>query len=253
MSTRSLGWILFATVMLLGGCSSHEVRDANAPPEKLAEVNTQLGIGYMRDGNLDTALKKLRKAVSLDDSYAPAHDALGVLYERLGENDKAAKHFSRAVSLDPHNSGTLNNYGQFLCQNGKPAKAQALFKQALKNPLYSSPEVAYTNAGLCALTQKDPGTAETYFRSALSKNAKFAPALFEMADLSYKHQHYLSARGYLQRFLDVTKPTPESLWLGIRIERQLGDKNAVSSYSMLLKNNFPDSEQTRALIESEKQ
>lgn len=249
---RVLAWTL-AAGLVLGGCSKGNVRDSNDTPDKLAEVNVQLGIGYMRDGNLDTALKKLQKAVSLDDSYAPAHDALGVLYERLGENAKAARHFSRAVSLDPSNSGMLNNYGQFLCQNGQPEKAQELFKKAVSNPLYASPEVAYTNAGLCALTQKDPKSAETHFRSALTRNPKFAPALYEMADLSYEHHNYLSARGYLQRYLDVTKPTPQSLWLGIRVERQLGNQNAVSSYSMLLKNKFPDSEETRALIESEKQ
>ena len=251
-TTRALAWIL-ATGLLLGGCTKQEVRDANYSPEKLAAVNVQLGIGYMRDGNLDTAMNKLQKAVSIDDGYAPAHDALGVLYERLGENDKAAKHFSRAVRLDPSNSGTLNNYGQFLCQTGQPDKAQELFKKAVSNPLYSSPEVAYTNAGLCALTQKDPKAAETYFRSALLKNPKFPPPLFEMADLSYRQHNYLSARAYLQRYLGVAKPTPESLWLGIRVERQLGDKNAVASYAMLLKNNYPDSEETRALIESEKQ
>jgi type IV pilus assembly protein PilF len=249
---RVLAWTL-AAGLLLGGCSKDNVRNSNASPDKLAEVNVQLGIGYMRNGNLDTAMKKLQEAVSLDDSYAPAHDALGVLYERLGENAKAARHFARAVSLDPKNSGTLSNYGQFLCQNGQPEKAQELFKKAVSNPLYASPEVPYTNAGLCALSQKDPKAAETYFRSALTRNPKFAPALYEMADLSYEQHHYLSAKGYLQRYLDITKPSAESLWLGIRIERQLGNQNAVSSYAMLLKNKFPDSEETRALIESEKQ
>jgi len=237
---------------MVGGCSKQEVRDSNASPDKLAAVNVQLGIAYMRDGNFATAMKKLQKAVSLDDSFAPAHDALAVLYERLGENDKAARHFSRAVSLDPSNSGMLNNYGQFLCQTGHPKKAQELFRKALKNPLYSSPEVAYTNAGLCALSQKDPKSAETYFRRALSRNPKFAPPLFEMADLSYQQHDYLSAKGYLERYLGVTKPTPQSLWLGIRIERRLGNDNAVASYAMLLKNKFPDSDETRALLESEK-
>lgn len=255
MSTRSLGWILLAVVMV-GGCSNQAVRNSDHSQDnrdKLAAVNVQLGIAYMREGKFDIAMKKLQKAVSLDDSYAPAHDALAVLYERLGENDKAAQHYRRAISLDPSDSGLLNNYGQFLCQTGHPKEAQEYFQKALKNPLYSSPEVAYTNAGLCALSQKDSKSAATYFRRALSRNPKFAPPLFEMADLSYQQHDYLSAKGYLERYLGVTKPTPQSLWLGIRIERKLGNENAVSSYAMLLKNKFPDSDETHALIESEKQ
>ncbi len=71
-----------------------------------------------------------------------------------------------------------------------------------------------------------------------------------MSDLSYNQGNYLSARGYLQRYLEIANHTPISLWLGIRIERELGDKNALSSYALSLRNNFPDSKEARLLQES---
>ena len=71
-----------------------------------------------------------------------------------------------------------------------------------------------------------------------------------MAKLSFETGRYLPARGYLQRYVAAAKHTAESLWLGIQIEQQLGDKDAISSYALLLKNTFPDSDQARLLRES---
>ena len=71
-----------------------------------------------------------------------------------------------------------------------------------------------------------------------------------MSELTFKQNNYMSSRGYLQRYLEVGRHTPKSLWLGIQVERILGDKDAVSSYALMLKNNFPDSEETRLLNES---
>ncbi len=71
-----------------------------------------------------------------------------------------------------------------------------------------------------------------------------------MAELSFEAEQYLAARGYMQRYEQVSRHNSRSLWLGIRIERKLGDKDAVSSLAMLLKANYPDSPETRLLIES---
>ena len=38
----------------------------------------------------------------------------------------------------------------------------------------------------------------------------------------------------------------------MRTEAALGDKNAMASYSLLLKNRFPEAEETQALIEWER-
>jgi type IV pilus assembly protein PilF len=48
----------------------------------------------------------------------------------------------------------------------------------------------------------------------------------------------------------VAPHTPHSLWLGIQIERVLGDRNALSSYGMLLRNNFPAAEETKLYLKS---
>ena len=143
------------------------------------------------------------------------------------------------------------NYGQMLCRHGQFEQAEQRFLQALKNTLYGTPEVAYSNAGVCSKTAGHPERAEGYFRAALKRNPRQPTALVHMAQISFEASRHLSARAYLQRYLETSRHTSKTLWLGIRIERVLGDKNAASSYAMLLRSQYPDSTEAR-LLESNK-
>jgi len=230
---------------LLAACQSTSSRDGGADSAedriKLAEINTQLAIAYMRDGDNELALRKLENAIEADPKSVGAHNALALLYTRLGETDKAEQSYKSALSLDPRNSSALNNYGQFLCQEKRYEEGQARFQEAVKNPLNRTPESALTNAGLCALQAKDTAAADQHFRAALQIAPELAPALLAMAQLSLDQQNALQARGYYQRYLAVGAQNPRTLWLGIRIEHALDDRDTVASYAMQLKNRYPDS------------
>ena len=244
-------WMIF---IMLGfcGCDLTTGSAANVSPRsnEVAEANLSLGVAYLKRGEYEKALAKLNKALSADPGYAPTHNALGLLYQQIGKPEQAEQYYKRALSIKPDDSSTLNNYGQFLCQNNRYDEAQETFLKAANNPLYDAPEIAITNAGTCALKNNQPDVAENYFRNALDKNPKVSVALIQMAELSFRQGNYLSARAYLQRYLEVAEHTANSLWLGIRIEKELGDKNAISSYALSLRNNFPESEEARLLQES---
>jgi len=217
---------------------------------EVAEANLNLGVAYMQRGDYEKALDRLNKALSADPGYTPTLNALGLLYQRLGKPVEAEDYFKRALSRTPNDASTLNNYGQFLCTNDRYDEAQTTFLKSASNPLYDTPEISITNAGTCALRNGHPDQAEQHFRNALDKNPKVPIALIQMCQLSYDQENYLSARGYLQRYLEVAKHTAHSLWLGIQIEQNLGDKNTLSSYALLLKNNFPDSKEAGLLRDS---
>ena len=240
-------------VSLLGACatpSKQPARDSDA--QTPAEVNTQLGIEYMRKGMYEASLEKFKKALAQNPRLAIAHASIAVLYEQLGENELADKHYVKAYQLNPNDSLILNNYGQYLCRIGRLEEADQMFTKALQDPLYRSPETILTNAGLCAEKRPDAELAEKYFRQALQKNPIFQPALRQMVRNSFAQQHYLATRAYLQRLQELAPLTAEFLWIGVRTEVELGDRNASSSYAMLLRNGFPESEQAQALIEWER-
>ena len=200
---------------------------------------------------MSEAFRNARKGLMLDDSSAPAHALLGLIHQRFGENEKADYHYRRAVKLEPHNPYALNALGSFVCSAGAYEEADGYFQRALGNPLYPTPWVALHNAGRCAERAGKLQQAETNYRAALRSDPQFAPTLLRMAHLSFESDNYLSARAYLQRFEQVGQHTADSLWLGLRIENQLGDRDQVASYSLKLRERFPDSEQARFLNEAE--
>ncbi len=246
------GIIGYLPLLLVTACTGvgGGALDTNYDPNEVAETNMRLGVAYMQDGNYEKALEKLKRARQADDSYPMVHNMLGLLYQRLDQHAKAEDSFEAGLNLAPENANLLNNYGQFLCSQGRPDEAEEAFLKARNNPLNENPARALTNAGTCALRNDDRDKAESHYREALQLNPQQSFALIQMADIQYTKGEYLSARGYLQRYLEGARHTPRSLWLGIRIEHELGDSDTLSSYALQLRSNFPDSEEARLLSES---
>src|SRR5208337_986 len=108
------------------------------------------------------------------------------------------------------------------------------FLAALKNPLYTTPEKAYLNAGVCSRKAGEMKDAEAFLQKALLFQPDMPEALLELAELGYANGDYVAANSSFKRFAQIagTNMTAGNLWLGVRIERTLGDKNAEDSYSL---------------------
>lgn len=253
-SVLARGIALSAMLSLLTACagggvdkSDIQVQDAG---DKLAETNVELGIGYMRKGQFEYALNKLRKALEIDSELPRAHFALALLYEQLKRDDLVEKHYLNAIRYGRSYAEAHNAYAVFLCSRNRMKEAEEHFQKAVANPLYQTPDMARVNAAVCAVKDNELKSAEKYLRTVLQRDAKNPSALFHMASLSRKSGRNLQARGYYQRFLEVSEQSAASLWLGIQIETALGDKNAADSYALALKSRFPDSNEYVLLQES---
>ncbi len=255
---RFLSWTLVASaLLLLSACESPGPRDSIGPsPQTVnrnAELQTRLGMGYLREGKYELAWQRLNKALDADPRYSTAHNAMALLYERIGQAEKARTHYSAAIKHNPSDSSAHTNYGSFLCRQGELEAAEEQFQLAIGNALYETPEIPYANLGLCMSQVGRRDDAEKYLRRALELNPRIPGALIAMSDLSLQKGEQLSARAYMQRYAEVAPHSPRTLWLGIQIERALGDRDTAASYAMRLKNQYPDSNETRLLLESESQ
>lgn len=237
----------------LSGCvsTSSDPVQADASVKQAAKYNVELGVAYMRQGDRDLAMQKLQRAIEQNPHLPAAHTAMALLYEQIGDIKDADKHYRQALRIDSDDPTTLNNYGAFLCRNGEARKSEEYFVRAAKNPLYPTPEAAYTNAGICARQIPDMSDAEHYFRSALRLNKNFADALWQMARLSFDQGKNLKARAFIQRFMAMTTTlSPEVLWLAIRNERALGDDTTADRYGRLLVQKFPNAKETKLFLKS---
>ena len=246
----------------LQGCSGTMVqsdmddRTGQLGEEKSAQsgsgdIYTQLAVAYLRNGQIAIALQQAKKALEVEPDNAGAHNVIALIYTRLREFKLAEHHYLEGLDAQPKSFYLRNAYGTFLCDRERYREAGEQFRMALENPLNQSREVALTNAGVCAGRGGDQAKSEELLRSALQANPRFASALLEMAEMMLQRAEYLSARAYLQRYQEVARPTPASLWVGIRTERVLGNQDAVASYALNLRNNYPDSREAALLIESE--
>ncbi len=242
-------WLTACNPTVGSSTSSQNIKRSQTTNE-VTLSNLNLAIAYMKERSYEKALEKLEKAKEADPNYSPVYNMFGLLYQTLGDNAQAETYFKKAININYNDSSTLNNYGRFLCQQKRIDEAEETFQRAADNPLYTTPEIAITNAGLCTYNNDRKEIAENYFREALQLNPRMPPALLMMSEISFNQNNALSARGYLQRYQQVSKHNAKSLWLGIQIENELGDKDAVSSYALSLRNNFPDSEEAAKLRES---
>jgi type IV pilus assembly protein PilF len=215
--------------------------------EDAARVHTELGQQYMANGDLQTAMEKLTKALQFDNDYAPAHTVMAVLDERINRPEEAEQHYRRAVQLEPDKGGPNNNLGAFLCRIGKGSEAIGFFQKALKDPFYKTPDVALTNEGICQLRMNDRAGAEQSLRAALAANPQNGEALLQIANLLYLNNDAFRARAFIQRFDALGQPSAVALKLGYDIETRLGNTDAAQTYRRRLQSQFPDSEQAHAI------
>lgn len=240
-------FVALLVVALLAACAS----DADVPkgvnPKDAAKINLQLGADYARKNDFDLAIEKLNRAIKQDPDLAQAHSTIAYVYSAKGMNDLAEEEYRKAIALDA-NDGTLrNNFGVFLCAHGKTTEALRYFVQATASKTYTTPEVAWTNAGVCARRKPDLDAAERHFREALQVNPQFPDALAQMATLAYEKKDYLRCRAFMQRYLATGQASPEVLWIAALNERQLGDIDTARDYESRIKREFPESEQAANL------
>ena len=239
---------VFFIVLLLSACSySKKNATEEADPLKAAQINTELGFGYLRQGEVEIAISKFERAISYQASSISAHYALGLAYEQQGKVGLAEEYFQRALKLDEQDSAANNNYGTFLCRQQRLLEAEKYFLAALKDPKYQTPELAYLNAALCVKKIPDHPKAEVYLKKVLDLNPKVPVALYHMADIQYAKQNYLSARAYLQRYMELGSADARVLWLGFEVEKRLGDAGQAKLLADKILKEFPASEEAQKL------
>lgn len=206
-----------------------------------AKVHTDLGIAYLRDGKYEVALGEAQTAIDASDSYAPAYNLLGLIHMALRQNEQAESHFRRAAGLAPNNPEINNNFGWFLCQNGKIKESFTYFNQVLRNPLYQTPAKVLHNMGVCSIMDKDDASGEAYLFRALKMDANNLRAYYLLADLGYRNNRYDEARDWLKQLHAKMEPTAETAWLALRIDRKMGNREGEARNAGILRRKYRDS------------
>lgn len=202
----------------------------------------------LAQGHAELALNKVRLALQLDPELASAYEVAARIYEGSEQPQLAEKYYRRALQLEPTDLRARNDYGKYLCRQGRFEQAEIQFLKAAgsKNPGASAS--AYTNAGLCALRIPDPDRGAQYFRAALEADPAMEAAYYQLARINYQKRRYPQARRNLQSYVRSASPTPKALLLGMRIERALDDRARFEQYARMLQEQFPESAEAQTAV-----
>ncbi len=218
-----------------------DVRESREGGRRLA-VQTKLGQAeqhFMR-GDLEAVERDARQVLKLQPDAAGAYSLLGMVADQRGRNADAGAAYRRAAELAPTTGGYLNNYGAWLCANGRAEVSLAWFERALADPAYSTPGTALANSGACAFQAGQTTRAERELRAAIQSEPENAVALGALAELALQAGRYLEARAFSERRLAAAPADARALALASQIEQKLGDTSAADRYVRRMRGEFPD-------------
>jgi type IV pilus assembly protein PilF len=245
--------VLGLAAVTLVACISHSSQPLHmANQREAAADNTQLGIQYMNQGDLNLAKTKLDRALDEDPNNANVHSARAMLFERMNQLPKADEEFRTALRLAPHDPDVINNYAVYLCQNGRTDDGVKHFLEAAHNALYRTPQAAYTNAGVCLRAAKRDDEARVDFNAAIQARPNYAEAAFQLATLDFDHEQFAAARMRIDGYIGTYDATADLLLLGVKVARAQRDAVAAQRYARRLQLDYPGSDQARALAALDK-
>jgi len=257
---------LWCAVVLLGlavGCTTTtttttslpDMRHAGPPvaetpdaanTQRRAELRLQLAVGYFQQGQPEVALGEVNQALAADPNHAQAYNLRGLIYMRMDEPEKAEDSFRRAIALKPRDADARHNYGWLLCQQKRYADATQQFEAALAIPTYQEASKTLMTQGVCQMQAGDRAGAEKTLTQAYEMDAGNPVIGYNLALLLYQRGDFARAQFYVRRVNNGPAANAESLWLGIRTENRLGNREAMAQLGTQLQRRFPQSREALA-------
>lgn len=208
-----------------------------------ARIRLELAVSYLGLGQTKVALDEVKQSLAIDPSYPDAYNVRGLVFMQLNDLVQADDSFQRALALRPGDPDILHNRGWLLCQLKKYTEADQIFTTVLANPTYSDRSKTLMTQGLCQARAGNPAVAEKTLLAAYELDTGNPFIGYNIGALKFQRGDYKSAQFYIRRINNSNLANAESLWLGIKIEKALGDSVAVRQLGDQLRRRFPDSRQ----------
>lgn len=214
-----------------------------------ARVRLELAVGYFEQGQTTVALDELKQALASDPSFAEAFNLRGLIYMRLNDMRLAEDSFRRALALNSRDPDTQHNYGWLLCQQARYNESLQAFAQVLTNATYGGRAKTLMAQGLCQARAGQLGEAERSLGRAYELDAGNPITGYNLSNLLYQRGEFNRAQFYIRRLNNSEYANAESLWLGVKVERRMNNREAMLQLVDQLKKRFP---QSRELVAYEK-
>ena len=225
-----------------GGAKGDIVTESDEPEaRRRARIRLELAVGYFEQGQTTIALDELKQSIAADPNFAQAYNLRGLIYMRLNDPRLAEDSFRRALAINPRDADVLHNYGWMLCQQSRFGESQKALAQAIAFPLYGGRAKSWMAQGLCQMKAGQGAEAELSFQRSYELDAANPVTGYNLANLLYLRGELVRAQFYVRRLNNSELANSESLWLGIKVERRLENREAVQQLAAQLRKRFAQS------------
>jgi type IV pilus assembly protein PilF len=256
------GWLAaLALAALAAGCASRTGADGQPALEartdmvttsdepevrRRARVRLELAVGYFEQGQTTVALDELKQALVTDPSFAEAYNLRGLIYMRLNDPRLAEDSFRRALALNSRDPDTQHNYGWLMCQQGRYPESLQAFNQVLAHPTYGGRAKTLMAQGLCQARAGQLGEAERSLARSYELDAGNPITGYNLSNLLFQRGEFTRAQFYIRRLNNSEYANAESLWLGVKVERRMNNREAMLQLVDQLKKRYPQSRELAA-------
>lgn len=263
--TLSLAWLLgvlccvTGVVLSLSACnttrtpsyssadSTDLLTESDEPDaRKRARLRLQLAMAYFDKGQMVDALDQIKLSINADPNLSDAYNLRGLVYMRLNKMELAEDSFRRALAYTASPASIQHNLGWLLCQRSRLPEAVQLFAEALANPTYTDKSKTWMTQGLCQQRYGNAVEAENSFMKSYELDPNNPISAYNLALLLFQSENYVKSQFYIRRLNNSEFSNAESLWLGIKVERQLRNTEALMQLGTQLKKRFPESREYAA-------
>lgn len=237
-----------ATIGAPQGASAEIVTPSDeSDARRRARLRLELAVSYFEAGKVAFALDEVMQALANDPGFADAYNLRGLIYMQLSDLPMAEGSFRKALRVRPGDANVLQNHAWLLCLQQKYDEADKRFTEVLANPGYTARTKSLMAQGLCQARAGDLVQAEKTFLRAYELDTSNPVVGYNLADIFFRKGELTRAQFYIRRINNSELANAETLWLGVKVERALGENVAMRQLSDQLRKRFPQSKETAAL------
>ena len=211
-----------------------------------ARLRVELASGYFEQGQTKVALDEIKQSLAIDPTYVEAYNLRGLVYMRLNDLPLAEDSFRRALALNSRDADVAHNYGWLLCRQTRYDESFKLFGQAAANPTYGGRAKTLMAQGICQISAGQPSEAEQSLMHSYELDAGNPVTGYNLANLLYARGDLTRAQFYIRRLNNSELANAQTLWLGIKTERKLNNRESVIQLAEQLRKRFSQSPEAAA-------
>lgn len=219
--------------ILVSGCASQAPWD-KVDRDQQAKAYTNLGMGYLNQGQVVQGLQNFQKALKARSSYSEALHGTALALQQQGEFDLSEKYFKKALQTKGEKTAIRNNYAAFLFSQNRYDDARKQLKIASEDVYYQDRTLIFVNLGYVSIKLEQTDKALEYFQQALVLDSTFMVPHQALLELRSKLEEWQQAEQHWFALRDAQINDEATLKQALIVVQHTGNQKEVRYINSLL-------------------